>query len=81
MLALVFQRGLMGGVVFEVPEERTELVGVLDIARDGPRCPDTVSRRDAVNDLRGMLLETVLIGRLEYRRFTGSADLELELLT
>jgi hypothetical protein len=49
---LAFQRGLLeAGTVAEV-DERTELVGVLDIALVGVIAEGMLSSRDAVNDLR-----------------------------
>lgn len=79
---LEFHRGLLGvldEVVVVVVDERTEPVGVADMVRGGPAYAP-LSSRDPVMDLRGTLLERVLIGKPEYRLLGGNEDLELEVL-
>jgi hypothetical protein len=73
MLVLEFHRGLLpdAGAV-----DRTELVGVLDMARDGILDDDMVG----TNDFRGPLVPGVPVGMLEYLRLVGRADLVLDVL-
>ena len=77
MLVLEFQRGLGADLSDPGVIERTELMGVLDRARDGV---DRVSSRDAVRALRGPLLAPAEVGRPEYLRLGGREDRELEAL-